>query len=776
MSDVSEQQRAVERLREDVNVNSLWDCVLAFEGCTFTTTSGLPYTYSIRLTRLGEKGKEIFVSRKEKAITRSSVERALEVVMERGEALPVKMTTPKELNVFGASYIYPLFIRFGLVEHIGSDKRGGPRPRNSRTDSKGEVASDFSMDAFMEGIIKNTKARLPRGKKVNDRPDMVKPKETAPVKVDDVDDIIQAAVCENQDCESKNDFTNIENDSERQKVAAYIRVSSDSYDQENSYEVQEQYFHHLLSSNPNWTPVGIYSDFGITGTNKDKRTGFKRLLRHCQEGRIDRIVCKSVSRFARNTADFLTALKVLKENNVTINFEKEVLDTANPMNDFVVTTLAAVAQQESFSISENQNFAIERRFRNGEVRNIDIYGYRFNGKVVTMDSGYRYKDLDVVEDEAEVVRRIFNEVAQGKSFIRIAEDLNLDGVSAPKAVNCNTDRIGMLRKGIDQGWTAERVARIVRNERYVGDVVSQKTFTDDCLTHKHLVNKGDRPRYVIHDHHPAIVDRELYEKVKLIVNSNCGRTAPTRGYHSLSGMLVCGCCGRFLNVKGTRSGSVWFCPSASLNNGKNVCSMGNVGENQIDLLFRKAISEHFDQGGCKDFVDKIQGRLEAVQKFDSLERDRLCFGKLLMAIRVGNDATEKRLKLFVAQKEAMETKRKLLQDGSVTDERVAQKDVQIESEQKKLADGKDEEERVSTQFEKLEEYGEMLEANYEEREKAIEGMKGLSKQEFFDGLLEHVKAFVFSITVHSATHFTIHWFDDSHSDVVADNNIGKKKV
>lgn len=776
MSDVSEQQRAVKRLREEVNCDSLWNCVLAFESCTFTTTSGLPYTYSIRLNRFGEKGKEIFVSRKEKAITKSSVEKALEVVMERGEPLPVKMTTPKELNVFGASYIYPLFIRFGLVEHIGSDKRGGPRPRISRTDTKGEEASEFSMDAFMEGILKKTKARLPRGKKENERPDMVKPRETASVKVDDVDDIIQQSVCEKQDCESNNDLANVEVGSERQKVAAYIRVSSDSYDQENSYEVQEQYFYHLLSSNPNWTPVGIYSDFGITGTNKDKRTGFKRLLRHCQEGRIDRIVCKSVSRFARNTADFLIALKVLKDNNVTIYFEKEALDTANPMNDFVVTTLAAVAQQESFSISENQNFAIERRFRNGEVRNIDIYGYRFNGKVVTMDSGYKYKDLDVVENEAEVVRSIFNDVAHGKSFIQIAGDLNLAGIPAPKAMNYNMDRIGTLRKGIDQGWTAERVARIVRNERYVGDVVSQKTFTDDCLTHKHQVNKGDRPRYVIHDHHPAIVDRGLYEKVKQIISSNCGRTAPTKGYHSLSGMLVCGCCGRFLNVKGAKSDSVWFCPSVSLNNGMHVCSMESVGEKQIDLMLRKAVSEHFDGDGNKDFVDKMRGRLEAVQKFDSIERDRLYFGKLLMAIRHGNDATEKHLKLFLAQKEAMATKRKLLQDGSVTDEKLAQKDAQIESEQKRLADGKAEEERISVQFEKLEEYGDMLETNYDEREKAIKAMKGLSKQDLLNGLLEHVKAFVFSITVHSATHFTIHWFDDSRSDVVAENNIDEKKA
>ena len=130
-------------------------------------------------------------------------------------------------------------------------------------------------------------------------------------------------------------------------VAAYIRVSTDSSDQENSYETQEQYFHQLIENNPDWNPIGVYSDYGISGTVKDKRVGFKRLLRHCREGKIDRIVCKSISRFSRNTADFMTALNTLHDNNVTILFEKENLDTADPTSDFILTTLAAIAQEES---------------------------------------------------------------------------------------------------------------------------------------------------------------------------------------------------------------------------------------------------------------------------------------------------------------------------------------------------------------------------------------------------------------------------------------------
>lgn len=156
-------------------------------------------------------------------------------------------------------------------------------------------------------------------------------------------------------------------------MAAYIRVSTDSSDQENSYETQERYFNQLIESNPEWNAVGVYSDYGISGTSRENRTGFRRLLRHCKEGKIDRIVCKSISRFARNTADFMEALDALHDSGVTILFEKENLDTADPTNDFILTTLAAIAQEESRSISGNINLGNKIRFPKGEVRNAVIY-------------------------------------------------------------------------------------------------------------------------------------------------------------------------------------------------------------------------------------------------------------------------------------------------------------------------------------------------------------------------------------------------------------------
>ena len=161
------------------------------------------------------------------------------------------------------------------------------------------------------------------------------------------------------------------------RVAAYIRVSSDSAAQEDSYELQERYFSSLLARNKDWESAGIYSDYGISATSKEKRTGFKRLLRHCQEGRIDRIICKSISRFARNTQDFLKAMGLLKDCGVSILFEREALDTAEHYSEFIVTTLAAIAQEESRSISTNILWGNSKRFPEGKVRNRDIYGYRY---------------------------------------------------------------------------------------------------------------------------------------------------------------------------------------------------------------------------------------------------------------------------------------------------------------------------------------------------------------------------------------------------------------
>ena len=248
-------------------------------------------------------------------------------------------------------------------------------------------------------------------------------------------------------------------------VAAYIRVSSDSSDQENSYETQDRYFTELLSRNPEWISAGVYSDYGISGTDKQNRTGYKRLLRHCREGKIDRIVCKSISRFARNTSDFMTALNILHDHHVTILFEKEGLDTADPTSDFILTTLAAIAQEESRSISSNIRWGNQKRYPKGQARNYDIYGYRYaegEDAFETTEDGYEIRRVEIVEEEAAIVRRIFREVEDGERYSDIARRLNYEHIPAPDHGKAKRKIRGRttVNEGIETGWTSAMISRI----------------------------------------------------------------------------------------------------------------------------------------------------------------------------------------------------------------------------------------------------------------------------------------------------------------------------
>lgn len=385
------------------------------------------------------------------------------------------------------------------------------------------------------------------------------------------------------------------------RVAAYIRVSTDMSDQENSYETQEKYFNQLIQSNPEWNAVGVYSDYGISGTSKEKRTGFRRLMRHCKDGKIDRIVCKSISRFARNTADFMTALDTLHDCGVTILFEKENLDTADPTSDFILTTLAAIAQEESRSISGNIRQGNKMRFPKGEVPNKIMYGYRYNGKMVTSESGYEYKDIEVVEEEAKVVRRIFNEVVEGKAYTEIARGLNLDKIPAPESdmarARKRNSKKGQLNSDLQDGWTGGNITRIVRAERYMGAVLIQKVFTPDYLTHTVQKNNGEVPQYFVRNHHPAIIDEDLFQKAQEVVKANSelyNRTRFKKKPRAFSQRLICGECGRFYSVtNGNGSNPIWRCPTSSQTTGKCICHAEKVYEEQIVRVFRKAILERF---------------------------------------------------------------------------------------------------------------------------------------------------------------------------------------
>ena len=599
----------------------------------------------------------------------------------------------------------------------------------------------------------------------------------------------------------------------KKRVAAYIRVSTDSSDQENSYEIQERHFNQLLSGNSGWISAGIYSDYGLSGTNGKKRIGFRRLLRHCQEGRIDRVVCKSISRFARNTSDFMSALKIMSDHNVTILFEKEAVDTGEPASAFILTTLGAIAQEESRSISENIRWSMEKRFPRGDVRNQELYGYHYNGKILTTESGYQYKDIRIVEEEAAVIRRIFQLVAEGISYKKIARTFNIEGIPAPVSFYSerrkNNAARGQLYSEIEEGWTARHISQIVRRERYAGNVLIQKTYTSDYLTHQIRQNKGEVTQYFVENHHPAIVSRELYEKAQQVVRMNAGwygRDADHRRVRGFSGRLICAECGRYYNVRNTRSNPIWYCPSITLNNGRAICHSQKIYEEQLIQMFRKAVGERFHllvisgmdygkvmdiiKGYCgpgsemdifldtaADFVAQLLTRLEDIQHLDDIERERSFIKRQISAISMTNTRMRENIKQLKYRKNCMETEKYIQGNEHISDEEIMEVRDKLEIEKKRLTEEEAEERRLKEHIRYLEGYWEELEENFESREKAIEWMRQLPKgpdgvRAFMEGLTgEYIRAFALSINIHSPFKYTVHWFDDIRTEVAMDTNI-----
>ena len=598
------------------------------------------------------------------------------------------------------------------------------------------------------------------------------------------------------------------------RVAAYIRVSTDSSDQENSYETQDRYFTELLTRNPEWIGAGVYSDYGISGTNQQHRTGYKRLLRHCREEKIDRIVCKSISRFARNTSDFMTALNILHDHHVTILFEKEGLDTADPTSDFILTTLAAIAQEESRSISSNIRWGNKKRYTKGQVRNYDIYGYRYaEGKNAfeTMEDGYEIRRVELVEEEAAIVRRIFQEVEDGERYSDIARRLNYEHIPAPDQGKAKRKIRGRttVKEGIETGWTSAMISRMITLERYCGDALLQKTYTPDFLTHKSRKNEGEMPQYLVRDHHPAIINREQFERVQKIRQGNAARygNGGKRTDRPFSGRLICAHCGRAYNIRNVSHYPIWFCPTSALNNGKAVCHAEKIYEEQAVRMFRKAFTERFrllsepvmddvkvadimsgrygEEEGPRcsfdqradGFVEQIRQRLVNIQKMDFMERDREFLKRQIEALNLTISEAADRRRILVTQRDTMEIRKELLNDELVDDSTLAALDTHIGEEAARIQEAEEEKRRLGQRLTHLESYWEQLEAGHEERDKALEWIKTLPEGRegtiaFLNGLTStYVKAFALSITVHDPLHYTVHWFDDTFTDVEMYSNI-----
>ncbi len=343
------------------------------------------------------------------------------------------------------------------------------------------------------------------------------------------------------------------------RVAAYCRVSSNSADQQNSYAVQLAYYGSKFNDSEMETLVEIYADEGISGTRDDKRAEFQRMINDCRKGKIDRIYAKSISRFARNTRDCLKYIRELKSLGITILFEKEGIDTAKITDEMMITIMGGLAQEESVSISQNMQWSIRKRMQNGTyIASNQPYGYdKVNGRLV------------INESEAKIVRRIFNEYLSGFGLNSICRNLNSDGII-------------MGKSGIE--WKKKAVRYILTNEKYIGDCLWQKSYTENVFPFKKPKNRGEADKYYVSDHHEPIISREIFEAVQELLKKHGEKFGHTEFWkYPLTMKIQCGNCGRIFKRKESGSKVLWVCRQHDLN--ADLCECEGIYENEFYSAF-----------------------------------------------------------------------------------------------------------------------------------------------------------------------------------------------
>ena len=381
------------------------------------------------------------------------------------------------------------------------------------------------------------------------------------------------------------------------RVAAYCRVSTDSDEQATSYEAQIEHYTEYISKHPDWVLAGIFADEGITGTNTKKRTEFNRMIDECMDGNIDMIITKSISRFARNTLDCLKYIRQLKEKNIPVFFEKESINTMDSKGEVLLTIMASLAQQESQSLSQNIKLGLQYRYQQGHVQ---VNHNRFLGYTKDADG-----HLIIDPDQAEIVRRIYREYLEGFSMDKIAAGLERDGVltGAGKAK-----------------WHTSTINKILRNEKYMGDALLQKTYTTDFLTKKRIKNNGTVPQYYVESDHEAIIPKDIFLLVqeelvrrRVVRTSKSGKRRNYSCKHCFAQMVFCGDCGEFYrrvhwNNRGCKS-IVWRCCSRLENTG-HACRSRTVNEGLLEQVSIDAINQVLCEKD--DFLKTLQSNIATV--------------------------------------------------------------------------------------------------------------------------------------------------------------------
>ena len=381
------------------------------------------------------------------------------------------------------------------------------------------------------------------------------------------------------------------------RVAAYCRVSTDRDAQESSYEIQKEHYQELIDKTPGWCLAGIYADEGISGTSVKHREAFIRMMHDSEKGLIDLIVTKSISRFARNTIDCLGYARKLKAHRVPVYFEKENLNTMDSGGEFLLTVMASLAQQESISLSQNVKLGLQYRYQQGKV----LMGFsRFLGFKKN-----EYGDMVVAEEEALVVRKIYEMLLDGFSYGDICDYLTTQKIPSPSG----------------KAWYKGTIRRMLQNEKYAGDAMLQKTCTTDVLNKVREKNNGIVPQYYIRDHHEPIVSHEVWLKAQAEMRRRTKSFSPYRLY-----CKKCGCAYRI------SKGNCLMC-STRITRGPRRCDSDIILTEEFEEVVLKAINS---------FIENAQGIKNAMTLETALpdyEEEYLRYTDLIIS-QMGNGVKE----------------------------------------------------------------------------------------------------------------------------------------
>ena len=407
----------------------------------------------------------------------------------------------------------------------------------------------------------------------------------------------------------------------KQRVAAYCRVSTNSEEQLNSYAAQNSYYTQKIDETPDWEMAGIFADEGLSGTSMKKRTEFNRMIAACKQGRIDMILTKSLSRFARNTVDCLNTVRLLKAKGIGVIFEKENLNTLTEYSEFLITLFSGFAQAESESLSKNVKWGKQK---SAEAENVTFQYKKLLGYRRGADGG-----PEIVPEEAETVRRIFRRYLEGASLGDIKKELESDGIPTSEGI---------------KGWSYQVIQNILTNEKYIGDALLLKTYVTDPISKKVVKNLGDQPMYYVENNHPAIIPKEIFNRAKeeMARRASKRKVMQKRGKteqgkysarYALSELLVCGECGTpYKRCTWARNGKkriVWRCVSR-LEFGTKYCrSSPTLDEDRLHRAIVAALNEY---GAVRQEIQ------EGAMELAGMAQDYGMGGSDLLALRQRLDA------------------------------------------------------------------------------------------------------------------------------------------